>query len=36
MYPTDELTKNPDNYQKAINEQFEGFDGINKTPWYLQ
>jgi hypothetical protein len=36
MYPTDELTKNPDNYQKAITEQFEGFDGINKAPWYLQ
>lgn len=36
MYPTDELTKNPDSYQKAIDEQFNGYDGINQVPWYLQ
>lgn len=36
MYPTDELTKNPENYQKAIDEQFGGYDGINQVPWYLQ
>ncbi len=36
MYPTDEQTKNPDNYQKAIDEQFGGYDGINQTPWWLK
>jgi hypothetical protein len=36
MYPTDELTKNPENYQQAIDSQYGGFDGINKVPWYLQ
>ena len=34
-YPTDELTKNPVNYKKAIDEQFGGYDGVNKTPWWL-
>lgn len=36
MYPTDELTKNPENYQKAIDEQFGGYDGINQMPWWLK
>ncbi len=36
MYPTDELTKNPVNYQKAVDEQFAGSDDVNKTPWWLQ
>ena len=36
MYPTDEQTKNPENYLKAINEQYGGFDGINQVPWYLK
>lgn len=36
MYPTDEQTKNPVNYQKAIDDQFNGFDGINQVPWYLK
>ncbi|WP_339737460.1 SusD/RagB family nutrient-binding outer membrane lipoprotein [uncultured Sunxiuqinia sp.] len=36
MYPTDEQTKNPINYQQAIDEQYNGFDGINQTPWWLQ
>lgn len=36
MYPTDEQTKNPENYFKAINDQYDGFDGINKVPWYLK
>ncbi|WP_159018850.1 SusD/RagB family nutrient-binding outer membrane lipoprotein [Algibacter sp. L3A6] len=35
-YPVSEQTTNPDNYQKAIDDQFDGYDGINKTPWYLQ
>jgi len=35
-YPTGEQTTNPINYAKAIDEQYGGFDGINKTPWYLQ
>jgi hypothetical protein len=35
-YPTDELTKNPENYKKAIDEQFGGFDGVNKVPWWIQ
>lgn len=36
MYPTDERTKNPENYQKAIDEQYGGYDGINQVPWYLK
>ncbi len=36
MYPTDELTKNPENYIKAVEEQYDGYDGINKIPWYLE
>jgi hypothetical protein len=36
MYPTDELTKNPVNYRKAVDEQFGGTDDVNKTPWWLQ
>ncbi|WP_153637652.1 SusD/RagB family nutrient-binding outer membrane lipoprotein [Prolixibacter sp. NT017] len=36
MYPTDEQTKNPVNYQKAIDEQYNGYDGINQVPWYLK
>ena len=35
-YPVSEQTTNPDNYQKAIDDQFDGYDGINKTPWNLQ
>lgn len=35
-YPTNEQTTNPDNYAKAIDEQFGGFDGINQIPWYLK
>ena len=35
-YPTDEQISNPVNYKKAIDDQYGGYDGINKTPWYLQ
>jgi len=35
-YPTDEQVSNPVNYTKAIADQFSGYDGINKIPWYLQ
>jgi Starch-binding associating with outer membrane len=35
-YPTDEQVSNPENYTKAIADQFGGYDGINKVPWYLQ
>ncbi|OIQ90733.1 starch-binding associating with outer membrane [mine drainage metagenome] len=35
-YPTDEQVSNPVNYTKAIADQFAGYDGINKIPWYLQ
>lgn len=35
-YPTSELTTNPENYNKAITDQYAGYDGINKVPWYLQ
>lgn len=35
-YPESEQTTNPENYQKAIDEQYGGFDGINQIPWYLQ
>lgn len=36
MYPTSEQTTNPENYTKAIQDQYGGFDGINKLPWWLQ
>lgn len=36
MYPTSEQTSNPENYQKAIDEQYGGYDGINEIPWYLK
>ena len=36
MYPTSEQTTNPDNYKKAIDEQFGGHDGVNKLPWWQQ
>ncbi len=35
-YPPNELTTNADNYNKAVQEQFSGYDGINQTPWWLQ
>ncbi|MDP3915858.1 MAG: SusD/RagB family nutrient-binding outer membrane lipoprotein [Bacteroidota bacterium] len=35
-YDTNESVTNPVNYKKAIDEQYGGFDGINKIPWYLQ
>jgi len=35
-YPTDEKTTNPVNYQKAIDEQYGGYDGINQVPWYIK
>jgi len=35
-YPTEEQVTNPVNYKKAIDDQYSGFDGINKIPWYLQ
>ena len=36
MYPTSEQTANPENYHKAIDEQYGGYDGINQVPWYLK
>lgn len=35
-YDTGEQITNPVNYKKAIDDQFGGYDGINKIPWYLQ
>lgn len=35
-YPTSELTTNAENYLKAVDEQYGGYDGINLKPWYLQ
>ncbi|MDE3741164.1 SusD/RagB family nutrient-binding outer membrane lipoprotein [Maribacter polysaccharolyticus] len=35
-YPENEQTTNPENYQKAIDVQYGGFDGINQVPWYLK
>lgn len=35
-YPTDEFTTNEENYLKAVNEQYGGYDGINLSPWYLK
>lgn len=36
MYPTSELTTNAENYLKAVEEQYGGYDGINLAPWYLK
>jgi hypothetical protein len=36
MYPTSEQTTNPDNYNKAIKDQFGGYDAINAVPWWLK
>lgn len=36
MYPTTEQTTNPVNYKKAIDEQYNGYDGINQIPWWLK
>ncbi|MCB0472505.1 MAG: SusD/RagB family nutrient-binding outer membrane lipoprotein [Flavobacteriaceae bacterium] len=35
-FPTSEQSTNPDNYQKAINDQFGGNDATDQVPWYLQ
>ncbi|MDP4225459.1 MAG: SusD/RagB family nutrient-binding outer membrane lipoprotein [Bacteroidota bacterium] len=35
-YPTSEQVSNPDNYKKAIDEQYGGYDGINQIPWWLK
>ncbi len=35
-YPTDEQTSNGVNYEKAIATQYNGYDGINSTPWWLK
>jgi hypothetical protein len=35
-YPTSEQSTNPDNYLKAINDQFGGNDATDEVPWYLQ
>ncbi len=35
-YDTNENVTNPINYKKAVDDQYGGFDGINKIPWYLQ
>jgi hypothetical protein len=36
MYPTSEQANNPDNYKKAIDEQFGGNDATDQVPWYLK
>lgn len=35
-YPTSEQSTNPDNYKKAIDEQFGGNDATDQVPWYLK
>ena len=35
-YPNNEVTTNPVNYQKAIDEQFGGIDNTMQVPWYLK
>jgi len=35
-YPIDEQTSNPDNYAKAINDQFGGKDALMSVPWWLK
>ncbi|MEQ9219189.1 MAG: SusD/RagB family nutrient-binding outer membrane lipoprotein [Cyclobacteriaceae bacterium] len=36
MYPTSEQSTNPDNYLRAINDQYEGNDATDRVPWYLE
>ena len=36
MYPTSEQANNPDNYKKAIDEQYGGNDATDQVPWYLK
>jgi hypothetical protein len=33
--PNEQLT-NPINYKKAVQDQYNGYDGIDGIPWYLQ
>ena len=35
-YPTSEQSTNPDNLNKAINDQFGGNDATDQVPWYLK
>lgn len=35
-YPASELNTNPENYKKALDEQYGGYDGINQVPWWLK
>lgn len=35
-YDQNEQTTNLVNYKKAVQDQYNGYDGINGTPWYLQ
>lgn len=35
-YDQNELVTNPENYTKAVADQFGGFDGITQIPWWLK
>ena len=35
-YDQNEQVTNPDNYKKAVDEQYGGYDGVNGVPWYLK
>ena len=36
MYDQNEQLTNPVNYKKAVQEQYNGYDGTDGIPWYLQ
>lgn len=35
-YDQNEQVTNPENYKKAVDEQYGGYDGVNGVPWYLK
>lgn len=36
LYPTSESSYNRENYEKALADQYDGYDGVNKVMWVLK
>lgn len=36
LYPTSESSYNRENYEKALFDQYDGYDGVNKVMWVLK
>lgn len=36
LYPTTESSYNKENYEKALADQYDGYDGVNKVMWVLK